>query len=425
MRRLAALALVALIALAGCAEKRPDDPHNATPPAGDGDTPAPTPGVGKMLAGDYVATIQTTKGTFKVDLWEDKAPVTVANFLQYAEDGHYANTVFHRVIKDFMNQAGGFQAPFDPPTEKDTRPGIPTEIWPQSSNKVGTVAMARVGADRGPNKAVDSATSQFFVNVKDNTNLDRGYTVFGNVVDGMDVVFAINNVQTSTRAGFDDVPVDDVVIQSVTIERPTTPAVPSLTPFTSDFGVAPGSRLSVALYLKNVGGERLAAALSTPTPGVTATFSAQPWELSAGQGQTVIADLAFDGTWKGGDVEIVAKDGDATDTATLRVKALPDGPAVGDGSRVRVKYVGLLDNGLVFDTNEGDVPGRGFVMSAGYRPHTDPLPFTIGAGDVIPGFEKAAAGLKVGETRTVRLTSDEGYRDGVDRTFQMTVVSIG
>jgi peptidyl-prolyl cis-trans isomerase B (cyclophilin B) len=155
-----------------------------------------------------VVVIDTSMGTIKVELYEDKAPITVKNFLKYVEDKYYDGTIFHRVIADFMIQGGGMMPNLK---EKQTRDQIKNESFNGLSNKRGTIAMARTSV-------ADSATSQFFINVKDNTRLDRanfddkiGYCVFGNVTEGMDVVDKIRYVQT----GAQDVPVEPVLIKSI------------------------------------------------------------------------------------------------------------------------------------------------------------------------------------------------------------------
>ena len=179
---------------------------------------------GAARAANPVVAVETSHGTFKLELFEDKAPVTVKNFLRYAEDKHYDGTVFHRVISDFMIQGGGFEPGLK--KEKPTRDPIKNESGNGLSNLKGTVAMARVDRDAGNVKAADSATAQWFVNVKDNTFLDRakaadgaGYCVFGRVIDGMDVVEKIKGVETGTVNGFDDVPTKDVVIKSVRVVK--------------------------------------------------------------------------------------------------------------------------------------------------------------------------------------------------------------
>ncbi len=156
--------------------------------------------------------METSLGTIKIELDSEKAPVTVQNFLAYVDEGFYDGTVFHRVIPNFMIQGGGMEPGMK---QKKTRATIKNESSNGLENKRGTLAMARTSVP-------DSASSQFFINVVDNAFLDRaraqdrvGYCVFGKVVEGMDVVDKIKAVKTTTKAGHGDVPVTDVVIQSV------------------------------------------------------------------------------------------------------------------------------------------------------------------------------------------------------------------
>ena len=157
--------------------------------------------------------IETNYGNFTVELNTEKAPLTVANFLTYVDTMHYNDTIFHRVIKDFMIQGGNFAADMTP---KKNREPIKNEATNGLRNLRGTIAMARTGV-------VDSATSQFFINLKDNAFLDHrntttkgyGYTVFGKVVKGMPVVNKIGVTPTQTFKRFRDVPVETVVILSI------------------------------------------------------------------------------------------------------------------------------------------------------------------------------------------------------------------
>ena len=167
------------------------------------------------LAGPRVK-LDTSQGTIVVELNAEKAPKTVENFVQYARDGFYKATIFHRVISNFMIQGGGFTPDFQ---QKPTRPPIPNEAKNGLKNIRGTIAMARTGDPH-------SATAQFFINVKDNPSLDYpgqdgwGYTVFGQVVEGMDVVDKIRRLPTGSGGPdnrFQDVPKIPVVIQSVTV----------------------------------------------------------------------------------------------------------------------------------------------------------------------------------------------------------------
>ena len=157
----------------------------------------------------------TSAGTLRIELDEDKAPASVANFLSYVAKGHYDNTVFHRVIKGFMVQGGGFepgmkQKPTDGPVTNEASNGL--------KNKHYSLAMARTSSPH-------SATAQFFINTTDNTFLDFksesaqgwGYAVFGRVVEGTEIVDAMESVRTGRKGGHDDVPLDDLVIQRVTL----------------------------------------------------------------------------------------------------------------------------------------------------------------------------------------------------------------
>ncbi len=168
-------------------------------------------------AANPVVEMKTNKGTIKIELYADKAPKTVENFLKYTEDKHYDGVIFHRVISDFMIQGGGFKPGM---TEKETRKSITNEADNGLKNLRGTIAMARTPDPH-------SASAQFFINVKDNPGLDHknktergwGYCVFGKVVAGMDVVDKIKEVRTGTKGRHGDVPVDDVVIESVRVAK--------------------------------------------------------------------------------------------------------------------------------------------------------------------------------------------------------------
>ncbi len=161
------------------------------------------------------ATVEfkTSQGAFKVELYPDKAPVTVKNFLQYVDEKFYDGTIFHRVIAEFMIQGGGYDKAMQ---KKSTKDPITNEASNGLKNSDGTIAMARTS---DPN----SATAQFFINVKDNSALDYrdssargiGYCVFGKVVSGLDVVKKISAVQTGVKNGMNDVPVESVIIESV------------------------------------------------------------------------------------------------------------------------------------------------------------------------------------------------------------------
>lgn len=159
-------------------------------------------------------TIKTNHGDICIELFKEKAPISCENFRQYVKDGHFDGTIFHRVIPNFMIQCGGMDENMN---SKPTRDSITNEADNGERNDRGTMAMARTGE-------VDSATSQFFINLSNNDFLnhgdrDFGYAVFGRVSDGMDVVDAIGAVRTGTHNGHQDVPEESVTILEVKIDE--------------------------------------------------------------------------------------------------------------------------------------------------------------------------------------------------------------
>jgi len=190
------LSVVLLTGFSGCTENDGDEVSEDT---------------GKIV----YTNIQTNYGNMTFELYPDKAPITVANFKEYAETGFYDGTIFHRVIKGFMVQGGGFTVN---ETRKETSDPIKNEAKNGLSNARGTIAMART-------TAVDSATSQFFINTVDNTYLDYqndqnyGYAVFGKLIEGYDTLDKIESVSTETRGLYKDWPVTDVIIKKVTIKE--------------------------------------------------------------------------------------------------------------------------------------------------------------------------------------------------------------
>jgi peptidyl-prolyl cis-trans isomerase A (cyclophilin A) len=153
---------------------------------------------------------ETTLGNFTIELFDKEAPGTIDNFLKYVDDGFFDGTIFHRVVPGFVIQGGGFTEDM---SQKKTQPPIKNEADNGLKNERGTLSMARTSD-------VNSATSQFFVNLKDNAFLDHqrgnfGYAVFARVTEGMDVIDKIAAVETGRRRGFDDVPVEPVIMTSV------------------------------------------------------------------------------------------------------------------------------------------------------------------------------------------------------------------
>jgi cyclophilin family peptidyl-prolyl cis-trans isomerase len=216
------ISAAALLLLAQAATASPAASPAAVP------SPRPTPS-------GPVVVLETSMGRIRIGLYDDKSPVSTENFLKYVRKGHYNGTLFHRVMPNFMVQGGGMiqdmsEKPTDPPIRNEARNGL--------RNSRGTVAMARTN---DPN----SATAQFFINLKDNAFLDfgirgMGYAVFGEVLEGMDVVDKIAAVQTTRRGQHDDVPVTPVLILSAKVEgggtaRPATarPASPRPSPHVS------------------------------------------------------------------------------------------------------------------------------------------------------------------------------------------------
>jgi cyclophilin family peptidyl-prolyl cis-trans isomerase len=193
----------------------PQRPQPRTPPPGRGTATAQAPPL-VPAPGNPVAVISTTMGDITIELFKDRAPVSVENFVQYAKEGFYEGTIFHRVIPTFMVQGGGYTPEL---AEKGTRPPIANEAANGLRNARGTVGMARKFALR-------SATSQFYINVNDNPRLDHrgyspdefGYAVFARVLSGMDVADRIAAVPTRSSVDMDDVPVEPILIKSVTVK---------------------------------------------------------------------------------------------------------------------------------------------------------------------------------------------------------------
>jgi len=167
---------------------------------------------------DPIVLMSTSLGDVKIELYKDKAPVTVANFLSYVNDKSYDGTVFHRVIPSFMIQGGGFMPDMK---QQPTKAAIKNEAGNGLKNGLGTIAMARTSD-------IDSATAQFFVNTKDNAFLDHkddtiqgfGYCVFGKVIEGLSVIKKIEAVETGTKGMYENVPTDPVVIKSIRVVSP-------------------------------------------------------------------------------------------------------------------------------------------------------------------------------------------------------------
>ncbi len=190
------VAFIILLLVCGCIGSPPDDTTTTT-----------------TMKMNEIVVLETNKGVIEVELYRDRAPITVENFLTYVREGHYKGTVFHRVIDGFMIQGGGFTPDG---AQKETHAPIKLESDNSLSNKNGTITMART-------MVPDSATCQFFINVADNDFLNYkpnnpGYAVFGKVVSEMDIVMAISKVETGSRGSNQDWPLEDVVIEKAYVK---------------------------------------------------------------------------------------------------------------------------------------------------------------------------------------------------------------
>lgn len=205
--------LVFATALASAQAKPPADPGRSRVQVPPLQAPALTP-----APGNPVVVVSTSMGDITIELFRDRAPVSVENFLQYAAEGFYEGTIFHRVKPGYVIQGGGYTPEM---VERTTRAPIQNEATNGLKNTRGTVAMARM-------RALRSATSQWYINLANNAPLDHrgyspedfGYAVFGRVLSGMDVVDRIAGTPTAPSGGHDDVPVTPVVIQKVTVQGP-------------------------------------------------------------------------------------------------------------------------------------------------------------------------------------------------------------
>ncbi len=212
VRHLAFLLALAF-SLSACSEPAPSTNPKQEPNALSNTTSESTKSAeNKAVPAFPKAVIRTSMGEMELELYPDLAPLTVANFIQYANNGFYEGTVFHRVIPDFMIQGGGFDASL---SRKETAAPIKNEAGPALPNLRGTIAMARTADPH-------SATSQFFINVKSNDFLNKsagnpGYAVFGKLTKGLDVADKISLVQTGVQQGMADVPNEPVTILSVSI----------------------------------------------------------------------------------------------------------------------------------------------------------------------------------------------------------------
>ena len=205
--------LITLVMLIwGCEQKEPKKSEQKQTEQNQMDKQGSEKKLGETRGGNPMVIMSTSMGDIKIELYRDKAPITVENFLAYVNEKYYEGTIFHRVIPGFMIQGGGFTPEMQ---QKATKPPIKNEADNGLKNDTGTIAMARTSV-------VDSATSQFFINLTDNDflnhgNRDFGYAVLGKVVEGMNVVNKIAGVKTGNQGMQRDVPLEPVVIESVRV----------------------------------------------------------------------------------------------------------------------------------------------------------------------------------------------------------------
>ncbi len=359
------------------------------------------------------AAINTTHGCILLEFYGDEAPETVENFIQYAEDGFYEDTIFHRIIPNFMIQGGGFT---ESGQQKQTRDPIPLEY--DVPNERGNVAMARTGDP-------DSATSQFFVNTVDNTqNLgpggadQYGYTVFARVVEGMDVVDQIAAEPTGTGpTGQPDWPQDPPTIEGVNLDgecEGSEPEEPEDPVYGVDAGLVADTQTDegvwettisaetdyVAFWILNEGNQADTFDLSVEAPDQwEVTLETETVELGSGggAGDAQVTYLTFgvdeqdrgNGTFT---VEVVSQ-GDPDASVTLEIRPVFDESFVdavsGFENSVNIAYTGSFDSGEEFDSGSFDtIPG---------------------SGQTVPGFDKGLLGLAVGETVDIRFPPEAGY----------------
>ena len=212
MQKVIGIFIIILLMIGGCSQQKKERQYAKK--TGNTKDERETVKNKKKNTDGLVVVMETSMGSIEIELNENKAPVTVKNFLSYVTSGTYDGTIFHRVMDGFMIQGGGFtpdgnKKPTNPPIELESNNGL--------TNNLGTIAMARTNIP-------DSATNQFFINVKDNNFLNYsptspGYAVFGKVVSGMDIVKQIKKVETGTRGGMKDWPVDDVLIKKVFLKK--------------------------------------------------------------------------------------------------------------------------------------------------------------------------------------------------------------
>lgn len=432
-RALASGLVLATLLLAGCAERAAPDSAASLEtvecepalPAEDASWRPERPRV----------RLNTTMGSFVAELDVERAPVTAGNFLDLGTRGFYDGTLFHRVVRDFVIQGGDPLSKDDDPSNDGTGdPGyeIPDELHPDlRHDAIGVLSMANSGPGTGG--------SQFFVTLAQTPHLDDRHSVFGRVVEGLDVVRAIGQVPVDAS----DAPIDPVRVESIEIDEPTA--------FEPTHGVAlhvvvpekraePQRPVRFAVVMQNEGNLRDALALgATLPPGWSCEASAAE-VVPAGTARVGFLSLTPPAGAEGMTeipVFVASASGErATGSVDVAVGAL--GREVRDGDRVVANYAGLLPDGRLFDTSmraagEAEAQPK-FDTMGGWRPKTsyEPFTFTVGSG-VIAGFTELARTAKVGETVTTLIPAEDAYATGNpyerpltgrDLVFELEIVSL-
>lgn len=374
--------------------------------------------------------MNTSEGDIVAELHHERAPVTVANFVRYASEGFYDETVFHRVVEDFVIQGGGFDANF---TKKDTRTPIPLERHPDLENTRGTLSMART-------QRPDTATSQFFVNLVDNTDtLGRGagYAVFGEVVEGMDAVAAIGAVETGQREGRQNVPQEDVHLHCTSLSLPDSDGDPPVRAAAVLGEARPPTNgtATVPFQVVNDWDQRRDVQVGAAGDVTDVTVPRDAGlTLSPGATALVLAEVPVDAGEVTAGIQVTA-DGTADEATTPVRPTEGTGPAADEtnNTRVDVRYVGLLRSGVPFDTNLPTVDEReGLRILPDQGGASQPFKVWTGDGEdpdgeynsVIPGFSDALLGLREDQTRLRKVPPDQGYQDGVTRWFHVAVEGV-
>lgn len=430
-----ALATLALLLVAGCTLP-------AAPPA-DASTlcfaalPAPE---STWKAEKPRVRFETSMGTFVAELDEEAAPITAGNFLNLTAAGFYNGTLFHRVVHDFVIQGGDPLSKDDIPSNDGTGdPGykIPDEFNPAlRHSEIGVLSMANSGPDTGG--------SQFFVTLAATPHLDDRHSVFGRVVEGIDVVRAIGNVQTDAL----DQPFEPIRLTKVERLDPTpfeATRSADLHIIVDNKSAEAGRVVRFAVILQNTGNVRDALALDVRAPAGWTCATEPARVVSAGTGRVVFLNLTpganASGTHEIG-VRVNATSG-ATATTSVRVILTTLGAPVQQTDKVSANYAGVLLDGRLFDTSmervardpkqpKFDTIG-GWSESNGYSPFS----FTVGRG-VIQGFTNLAKTAKVGEIVTDRIPAKDAYAydprgpsvyeaplTGRDLVFELEVLSVG